>query len=122
MPPVADADPLQAEAAQAFADDLAANHVPSVRTIRARLHVGQPRAQRVQAYLATITSSWRGQPGTVLEGDGFTALSSWSRWTPLTSVYAVRGGVGGRRRPLWVRAARVPGDAARGRREWERPC
>jgi hypothetical protein len=56
MPPVADADPLQAEAAQAFADDLAANHVPSVRTIRARLHVGQPRAQRVQAYLATITS------------------------------------------------------------------
>jgi hypothetical protein len=57
VPPVADADPLQAEAAQAFADDLAANRVPSVRAIRARLHVGQPRAQRVQAYLATITSS-----------------------------------------------------------------
>jgi hypothetical protein len=40
-----------------IAATLAANHVPSVRTIRARLHVGQPRAQRVQAYLATITSS-----------------------------------------------------------------
>jgi hypothetical protein len=54
MPSVPDADPLQRQAAQAFADDLAANRVPSVRAIRARLHVGQPRAQRVQAYLATI--------------------------------------------------------------------
>jgi hypothetical protein len=56
MPPVPDADPLQEQAAQAFAEDLAANRVPSVRAIRARLHVGQPRAQRVQAYLATIAA------------------------------------------------------------------
>jgi hypothetical protein len=55
-PLVPDADPLQAQAAQAFADDLASNRVPSVWTIRARLHIGQPRAQRVQAYLATISS------------------------------------------------------------------
>ena len=55
-PLVPDADPLQAQAAQAFADDLASNRVPSVRTIRARLHIGQPRAQRVQAYLAAISS------------------------------------------------------------------
>ena len=47
-----DADPLQSQAAQAFAVELAAGRVPSVRAIRARLHVGQPRAQRVRAYLA----------------------------------------------------------------------
>jgi hypothetical protein len=40
MPPVPDADPLQGQAAQAFAADLAVNRVPSVRTIRARLYVG----------------------------------------------------------------------------------
>jgi hypothetical protein len=55
-PAIPDADPLQAQAAQAFADDLAANRVPSVPAIRARLHVGQPRAQRVQAYLAAIAA------------------------------------------------------------------
>jgi hypothetical protein len=32
--------------------EVAAGQVPSVRTIRARLHVGQPRAQLVRAYLA----------------------------------------------------------------------
>lgn len=45
-------DPVQAQAAQTFADEVAAGCVPSVRAIRARLHVGQPRAQRVRAYLA----------------------------------------------------------------------
>ena len=35
-----DTDPLQAQAAQAFAVELAAGRVPSVRAIRARLHVG----------------------------------------------------------------------------------
>ena len=39
-----DAEPLQSQAAQAFAVELAAGRVPSVRAIRARLHVGQPRA------------------------------------------------------------------------------
>jgi hypothetical protein len=51
-----DADPLQVQAAQLFADDLAAGRVPPVRAIRARLHVGQPRAQRAQAYLASLTT------------------------------------------------------------------
>jgi hypothetical protein len=47
-----DADPLHEQAAQLFAEQLVADRVPSVRAIRARLHVGQPRAQRVRAYLA----------------------------------------------------------------------
>ena len=51
-----DADPLKVQAVQVFADDLAAGRVPSVRAIRARLHVGQPRAQRAQAYLAGLTA------------------------------------------------------------------
>lgn len=45
----------QARATKVFADDLAARRVPSVRAIRAQLHVGQPRAQRVRAHLATLT-------------------------------------------------------------------
>jgi hypothetical protein len=53
---IRDADPIQDQAAQLFADDLAADRVPSVRIIQARLHVGQPRAQRVRAYLATLTA------------------------------------------------------------------
>jgi hypothetical protein len=40
-----DADPLQEWAAETFAGQLAADRVPSVRAIRAQLHVGQPRAQ-----------------------------------------------------------------------------
>jgi hypothetical protein len=47
------ADPLQERAAELFAGQLAADQVPSVRTIRAQLHVGQIRAQRLRAYLAT---------------------------------------------------------------------
>ena len=53
---VSDPDSLRVQAAQVFAGELAADRVPSVRAIRARLHVGQPRAQRVRAYLATLTS------------------------------------------------------------------
>jgi hypothetical protein len=59
-----DTDPLQAQAAQAFAVELAAGRVPSVRAIRARLHVGQPRAQRVRVYLAALSGA---QPGVSLE-------------------------------------------------------
>jgi hypothetical protein len=47
-----DIDPLQVQAASAFAVERVAGRVPSVRAIRALLHVGQPRAQRVRAYLA----------------------------------------------------------------------
>jgi hypothetical protein len=39
-------DPLGEQAAEIFAGQLAADRVPSVRAIRAQLHVGQPRAQR----------------------------------------------------------------------------
>jgi hypothetical protein len=45
-------DPLEAAAAKAFAEQLAADLVPSIRTIPAQLHVGQPRAQRLRDYLA----------------------------------------------------------------------
>jgi hypothetical protein len=46
------ADPLQDQAAAVFADQLAADRVPSICAIRAQLHVGQPRAQRLRDYLA----------------------------------------------------------------------
>jgi Protein of unknown function (DUF2637) len=45
-------DPLGGQAAEIFAGQLAADRVPSVRAIRAQLHVGQPRAQRLRDYLA----------------------------------------------------------------------
>jgi Protein of unknown function (DUF2637) len=45
-------DPLGDQTAEIFADQLAAHRVPSVRAIRAQLHVGQPRAQRLRDYLA----------------------------------------------------------------------
>jgi hypothetical protein len=51
-----DTDPLQERAAELFAGQLAADRVPSVRAIRAQLHVGQPRAQRLRDYLATGTA------------------------------------------------------------------
>jgi Protein of unknown function (DUF2637) len=46
-------DPLGEHATEIFAGQLAANRVPSIRAIRAQLHVGQPRAQRLREYLAT---------------------------------------------------------------------
>ena len=49
--------PLQAQAAQEFAAEVAAGRMPSVRVIRARLHVGQPRAQRVRAYLTAVINA-----------------------------------------------------------------
>ena len=45
-------DPLGEQAVMVFAAELAADQVPSVRAIRAALHVGQPRAQRLREYLA----------------------------------------------------------------------
>jgi hypothetical protein len=44
-----------AEAAERFAAELAAGDVPSVRAIRREMHVGQPRAREVHAYLDAIT-------------------------------------------------------------------
>jgi hypothetical protein len=46
-------DPLHARAAEEFADEIAAGRTPSLRAVRARLHVGQSRAQQVQAHLGT---------------------------------------------------------------------
>ena len=55
-----DTDPLQVPASQAFAVELAAGRVLSVRAIRAGLRVGQPRAQRVRAYLAAFNGAQAG--------------------------------------------------------------
>ena len=41
--------------AEPFAGDLARGEVPSIRRIRAELHVGQPKAQEIQARLAALT-------------------------------------------------------------------
>jgi Protein of unknown function (DUF2637) len=55
-------DPLQEEATEVFADQLAAERVPSVRAIRAQLHVGQRRAQRLRDYLAAGAARAGGNP------------------------------------------------------------
>jgi hypothetical protein len=49
-----DADPLRERAAELFAEQLAADRVPSVRAIRARFYIGQTRAQRIRGYLAAL--------------------------------------------------------------------
>jgi hypothetical protein len=49
-------DPFRAQAAEAFAGEVAAGRVPLVRAIRARLHVGQSRVQRIRAYLTAPSS------------------------------------------------------------------
>jgi Protein of unknown function (DUF2637) len=41
--------------AEPFADELARGEVPSIRRIRAVLHVGQPKAQEIRARLAVLT-------------------------------------------------------------------
>ena len=53
-------DPLGEQAAVVFAAELAADRVPSVRAIRAALHVGQPRAQRLRDYLAAAADTHGG--------------------------------------------------------------
>ena len=47
------------EAERLFAGELAAGDVPSIRRIRAALHVGQERARQVQAHLETLTPAGR---------------------------------------------------------------
>jgi hypothetical protein len=51
------ADPLHVRAAGEFAGEVAAGRKPSIRAIRARLHVGQRRAQQVQAHLGTLVEA-----------------------------------------------------------------
>jgi hypothetical protein len=57
---VRQADPLEAKVAELFAERLTADRVPSVRVIRAQLHVGQPRAQRLREYLITVAGTPHG--------------------------------------------------------------
>ena len=45
-------DPLRERATVGLAAELAADRVPSIRAIRAQLHFGQARAQRLRDYLA----------------------------------------------------------------------
>jgi hypothetical protein len=52
-----DADALHEQAVELFAEELAADRIPSVRAIRAQLHVCQPRAQRVRNYLAGLAEA-----------------------------------------------------------------
>jgi hypothetical protein len=51
-------DPLRELAIEMFAGDPASDRVPSVRAIRAALHVGQPRAQRLRDCLATAAKQY----------------------------------------------------------------
>ena len=51
---VSGTDPLRVQAAEAFAAEVAAGRVHSIRAIRSRLRVGQPRAQQVRAYLDAL--------------------------------------------------------------------
>jgi uncharacterized protein DUF2637 len=56
-------DPLGEQAAAVFAAELEADRVPSVRAIRAALHVGQRRAQRLREYLAAAANTRAGSLG-----------------------------------------------------------
>jgi hypothetical protein len=51
-----DDGPLRARAAEVFAGEVVAGRVTSIRVIRARLHVGQPRVQRVHVYLTALSN------------------------------------------------------------------
>jgi Protein of unknown function (DUF2637) len=50
------------EAERLFAADLAAGNVPGIRRIRSALHLGQDKAQQVQAYLAAVAASTAERP------------------------------------------------------------
>lgn len=57
-------DPLRVRAADEFTDQLTAGRVPSIREIRSRLRVGQPRAQQIRAYLSARAQLAIPNPGT----------------------------------------------------------
>src|SRR5262245_55952370 len=59
---VPERDPLQVQAAEEFADELASGRTPTIRAIRTRLRIGQPKAQQVRAYLSTLASAQDGDP------------------------------------------------------------
>lgn len=65
-PPVPDVEAAlnghAAAAAGLFAADLEAGRVPGIRRIRSALHVGQDRAQQVQAYLSALAAGTAEHP------------------------------------------------------------
>ncbi|GAB3429036.1 DUF2637 domain-containing protein [Flindersiella endophytica] len=54
---VPDADPYQVRATEMFADELAEGRMPSIRAIRNKMRVGQPRAQQIRTYLSSILAA-----------------------------------------------------------------
>jgi peptidoglycan/LPS O-acetylase OafA/YrhL len=48
---------LYPEAVETFAGELAEGQVPSIRAIRARLHIGQPKAREIRAHLAALAGT-----------------------------------------------------------------
>jgi hypothetical protein len=48
------------QAERIFAADIAAGNVPGIRRIRSALHVGQPKAEQVRAYLASLAEAAHG--------------------------------------------------------------
>jgi hypothetical protein len=73
------ADPLGERAAIVFATELAADRVPSVRAIRAALHVGQPRAQRLRVYLASVAGRLAGVSPRNSRSDGLSTTCDLER-------------------------------------------
>ncbi|MBM7789994.1 hypothetical protein JOD67_006674 [Tenggerimyces flavus] len=53
-------DELEVQAESEFADELAIGRTPTIREIRSRLRVGQPRAQQARAYLSSLLAD--GEP------------------------------------------------------------
>lgn len=49
-----------AKAERLFATEIESGAVPGIRRIRAAMHVGQPKAQQVQAYLASLSGAVNG--------------------------------------------------------------
>jgi hypothetical protein len=79
------------EAERVFAADLAAGKVPGIRRIRSALHVGQDRAQQVQAYLADVAA------GTAEHSPASDAASGGApepagQHTPMSPNRTARGG------------------------------
>jgi hypothetical protein len=85
-------DLLQAQAVEEFAGEVAGGRVPSVRVIRARLHVGRPRAQRARAYLDGCRLSRR--VGAVQRARGVSYLiAGCSGVQPMADEESFAGGV-----------------------------
>jgi hypothetical protein len=56
VPAVPAPDPHHVAAVEKFGDEVRGGKVPGIRAIRRALHVGQPRAQEIQAYLSVLAT------------------------------------------------------------------